>query len=253
MSRRTVSRTSERYGANSSFLQRLTMLLRAFTPLASASESESARAGSSTAGRAWGKMETTSNWDCSKKRSKSRAPVARRLAFSWSVTAAMSSAKRRFSPPCSTRSMTRAADSTAASRTSSSASSSAATPIITGSTSERWRCTVWPSGTTANEARPCIWHFVKPSSPGTVSRLRTMGSTALGCLAISCSKPFRNRWPCSSTSPSWSWAKTHVTTSVVARGPTALWSKATTRLAEFRTVGTSSMMAWRMAGIRSAM
>mmetsp|Transcript_62905 Transcript_62905/g.183975 ORF Transcript_62905/g.183975 Transcript_62905/m.183975 type:complete len:256 (+) Transcript_62905:947-1714(+) len=253
MSFRIASRTSVRYGASSSFLHFLTMAFNAFTPLAKVSGSESARAGGSTAGSAVGSTETTSSEVRSKNRSKSLTPAARRDAESSSLMAPMSSAKRRLRPDCSTRSMTRVAESTAASRTSGSASSSLATPIMTGSTSERCRCTVWLSGITASAERPWSCIFVKPSSPGTVRRLKTMGSTAPGCLASSFSRPLMKRWPCSSTSSSssWSCASTHVTTSVVARGPTALCSSATTLLAELRTVSTSSMMAWRMAGIKS--
>mmetsp|Transcript_67816 Transcript_67816/g.196376 ORF Transcript_67816/g.196376 Transcript_67816/m.196376 type:complete len:287 (-) Transcript_67816:914-1774(-) len=69
---------------------------------------------------------------------------------------------------------------------------------------------------------------------------------------MSCSRPFKNKCPSSSASTSASCARTQVTTSAVARGPTALCNSATTTLAELRTVSMSSMMACRMAGIKSS-
>mmetsp|Transcript_1 Transcript_1/g.10 ORF Transcript_1/g.10 Transcript_1/m.10 type:complete len:276 (+) Transcript_1:696-1523(+) len=250
MRRRTVSRTSERYGASSSFLHFLTMAFSAFTPLASASGSSSARAMGRILGIACERIETRSRLVPSKKRSKSFAPVARSAASPSPSSEFTSSAKSRLSPPCSTRSITRAAEATAASWIASSWSGSLATRIMTGSTSERWRWTVCGSGTTASDARPRICRTVH-SSRSPESSLSTTGSTAPACFDMSFSRPLRKSSPCSSTSSSSSCCSTHLTMSPVAFGPTALCRSATTSQALFRTLSVSSMMACRMAGMSS--
>mmetsp|Transcript_68412 Transcript_68412/g.176396 ORF Transcript_68412/g.176396 Transcript_68412/m.176396 type:complete len:229 (+) Transcript_68412:968-1654(+) len=226
------------------------MLFSAFTPLASAVESSSASAMGRIFGSARGRMDTTSRLVLSKKRSKSFAPTTRRDEGPSSSNTCTSSLNSRLSPVCSTRSMTRTADLSATSCSSGSRSMSLATLIITGSTSDRWRWTVCPSGTMASDARPWICRLVHSSLSAESSR-STMGNTAPGCFATSCSRPWRKSAPCSSTSSSDSCCSTHVTTSVVAREPTALCSRATTSLAELRTLSLSSMMACRMAGMRS--
>mmetsp|Transcript_55251 Transcript_55251/g.117843 ORF Transcript_55251/g.117843 Transcript_55251/m.117843 type:complete len:228 (-) Transcript_55251:1728-2411(-) len=226
------------------------MLFKATIPIARASGSSSSRATGRIARRMSCSVGTVSSFVAVKKRSVKRAPKARLAGSEGSLIAFTSSSERRCKPPCSTRSVRRPAASKAASWSSSLSELPALT--ITGSTSERWRWMVCPSLTTLRTDNPWTCMMVHPCSGSLVSCLSMRGRTAPDCFVTSCSRPLRKSSPCSSFCSCSSSPKTQETISWVARGPTEVWSNATTRPAEERTSSASSMMACWMAGMRSS-